>query len=612
MEIIRFGYPKSTVYDVVAKYTSKERTATSTIIERIQALILDDPSLSRKLRAGKECIHDDEDDDDDQTKYTHTLCKGVLELLWEDISNSAFPIAEACKIRKNILLYKLKHGLTDSSISSARHLDQLKVKNNALKQQISILEEEYEEQDHTARQKMQQLKDIKSKCSLISRRKDLLKLKHSETSKQVKDCDDMRRVCQHLMPSTSKDINQQRLRENLDIIVDLRRSATDKKQIWTKILNSLSSIDVHTLWTHLYQMLSQDLNILMKLETKNDFEHNLNVVGESIDIGIARASGQYICMISKRILSNTKINMYQQRLMEFIELIESLSHEDVSAWLVLKLEVKKLKTEQAYLQNEVQQLKNIIQENSLLNLDIARLTTDIETIDTQMNKYIKDIQQSIAILNSTPMLIFKGKEKLQYELQRIVALQADNYDANCVNNALDIELDMFYNILDLNALRKVMLKGDVGLYRHAVCGLDKASITTVNPQYSRIKSYFPTIQMSIYSLIECYKNVTANMIYTKLHNSTSTEEIEYTDKLMSPQEKCNYNSLEMLNLAKIACDQTHEEIKHFNEVLSAWTNQNIQEVMALDETTVDGVSFKDWLQRYNLLLYMIHTHKNSK
>lgn len=46
-----------------------------------------------------------------------------------------------------------------------------------------------------------------------------------------------------------------------------------------------------------------------------------------------------------------------------------------------------------------------------------------------------------------------------------MALQTDNYDAECVNNALDIELDMFYNILDLNALRKVMLKGDVGLYR---------------------------------------------------------------------------------------------------------------------------------------------------
>lgn len=46
-----------------------------------------------------------------------------------------------------------------------------------------------------------------------------------------------------------------------------------------------------------------------------------------------------------------------------------------------------------------------------------------------------------------------------------MALQSDDYDPKCLNNALDIELDMFYNNLDLNALRKVMLKGDVGLYR---------------------------------------------------------------------------------------------------------------------------------------------------
>jgi len=68
-------------------------------------------------------------------------------------------------------------------------------------------------------------------------------------------------------------------------------------------------------------MLSQDLDTLMKLEIKNDFG-NSSIVGENIDIGIARACGQYVCMISKRILSNTKVNMYQQRLMEFIDLIE--------------------------------------------------------------------------------------------------------------------------------------------------------------------------------------------------------------------------------------------------------------------------------------------------
>lgn len=79
--------------------------------------------------------------------------------------------------------------------------------------------------------------------------------------------------------------------------------------------------------------------------------------------------------------------------------------------------------------------------------------------------YIKGIQQSLAIFNSAPSLILKAKEKLHYELQKIVALQSDDYDPKCLNNALDIELDMFYNNLDLNALRKVMLKGDVGLYR---------------------------------------------------------------------------------------------------------------------------------------------------
>lgn len=40
----------------------------------------------------------------------------------------------------------------------------------------------------------------------------------------------MRQVCQHLMPNTSKDIDQQKLRENLDTIADLRSTA-NKKQV---------------------------------------------------------------------------------------------------------------------------------------------------------------------------------------------------------------------------------------------------------------------------------------------------------------------------------------------------------------------------------------------
>ncbi|XP_026829108.1 uncharacterized protein LOC113562808 [Ooceraea biroi] len=473
------------------------------------------------------------------------LCKGVLELLWEDISNCVYPTTEACKIKKNILLYKLRHGLKDSTIARIKDLDQSRCKNNKLKDQIAALEKEYDEQDHTVRRKMQQLKDINSKYSMMRTRKDFLKLKHNETKKQLKDCTDMRRVCQHLMPNTFKEIDEQRLRESLDVVAGLRSG--NRKQVREKISNSLGSVDIYTLWTRLYQVLSQDLDTLMKLETKNDLSSS-TLVGENIDIGIARMCGQYICMISKCALSNAKVSKYEERLVEFIQLIESLSHEDVTTWLALTLEVRKLETEQAYLQNEVQKLKKNCEDNSLLNLDIAQLTADIEAIDAQIDGYVKNIQQSITVLNCAASLTLEAKEKLHFQLQKIVAVQAEDYDAQCVSSALDIELDMFYNVLDLNALRKVMLKGDVGAYRHAVCCLDKASVAAINPQCSRIKPHFPMVQTPLYSLIECYRNAVANIIYTKLHCSTSTEKVEHADELTPSREKCNYNSLELLFL----------------------------------------------------------------
>lgn len=68
---------------------------------------------------------------------------------------------------------------------------------------------------------------------------------------------------------------------------------------------------------------------------------------------------------------------------EYFVLQSLSSHDDVTTWLTLTLEIKKLEAEQACLQDEVQKLKNVIQDNSLLNLDIARLTADIETVDAQ-------------------------------------------------------------------------------------------------------------------------------------------------------------------------------------------------------------------------------------
>lgn len=97
---------------------------------------------------------------------------------------------------------------------------------------------------------------------------------------------------------------------------------------------------------------------------------------------------------------------------------------------------------------------------------------------------MKNIQQSIAILNSTASVISKAKEKLYYKLQKITALRAEDYDPWWLNNnTLHNELNMFYNSLDLNALRKIMLKGDVGQYRSVKALFVRLSMITIGSFY---------------------------------------------------------------------------------------------------------------------------------
>lgn len=88
------------------------------------------------------------------------MSKGVLDLLWEDISPCIFPMAEVQKIRKNILLHKLRHGLYDSSIASMRDLIQLRSNNDKLQHQISVVKENYENLDYNVRQKSKMISDI--------------------------------------------------------------------------------------------------------------------------------------------------------------------------------------------------------------------------------------------------------------------------------------------------------------------------------------------------------------------------------------------------------------------------------------------------------------------
>lgn len=81
------------------------------------------------------------------------MCKGVLELLWEDISPSILLLTEAQKIKKNILLHNLKHGLDNPTITSVKNFNQLRSNNDILQHKISGMKQNHEDLDYNVRQK---------------------------------------------------------------------------------------------------------------------------------------------------------------------------------------------------------------------------------------------------------------------------------------------------------------------------------------------------------------------------------------------------------------------------------------------------------------------------
>lgn len=94
---------------------------------------------------------------------------------------------------------------------------------------------------------------------------------------------------------------------------------------------------------------------------------------------------------------------------------------------------------------------------------------------------------------------------------------------------------------------------------------NEACVSITNSQFSNIKSYFPLIQIPIYSLIECYKNLIS--IYKKF------EVLETEQNLNLPMviyKENNYNTIELLNLSKIINMKTRTEIDKFNDILNDW------------------------------------------
>ncbi|XP_043804008.1 uncharacterized protein LOC122720942 [Apis laboriosa] len=531
------------------------------------------------------------------TSVQKILNSRLIGLMWDDLADVIFNTKEAKIIRKNILLHHLKQGTSNNVIECMKNLLQLKLNKNDLKNQISKLEEEYEQQDFIVRQKVQKLQDISSKRSEVRAKRDLLKMKYDQTKTQLNDCNDMRAVCHYLMPSTCKDLDHKILIEMSDVVTSLWTGA-NKRHVWDTISSNLNHIEVSTLWHYLYQKLSEDVNILINSETMKSMDTD----EKNINIAIVKLYGQHISMVSKRLLHNTRANHHEQNVLEYIEKIETASNNstDISDWLALTLEVHKLENEQKNLQEEIEKIQDDIYENNVCAFDLSQLSVEIQNVDSEIAEYIQNIRQSLILLKCAPRFLIQSKEKINSELQKIITMRADGYDSTMLENDLTTELDIFYDILDLNALKKVMLKGEIGVYRYMKSCFNEACVSITNSQFSNIKSYFPLIQIPIYSLIECYKNLIS--MYKKF------EVLETEQNLNLPMltyKENNYNTIELLNLSKVINVKTRTEIDKFNNILNDWVNQPVQKVMEIIDKTVDNATFSEWIERYDVLLYML-------
>ncbi|XP_033308576.1 uncharacterized protein LOC117210068 isoform X2 [Bombus bifarius] len=444
--------------------------------------------------------------------------------------------------------------------------------------------------------------ELGKKRSVIRARRDLLQMKYDQTNTQLHDCNNMRLVCQHLMPQTCKDLDHKVLMEMSDVVTSLWTGA-NKRQVWDIVSSNLSHIEVSTLWHYLYQSLTEDLDILIKSENMKSVEPN----GKHINIGIAKTYGQHISIVSKRLLYNARTSNHQQNVLEYIEKIETASNNssDISEWLALALEVHKLESEQRSLQREIDKIRDDLYESNTFAFDLTQLVLEIQNTSAEIATCIQDIQQSLNLLKSAPMFLMKTEEKINAELQKIITMRNDGYDCTMLKNDLSTELDIFHNVLDLNALKKVMLKGEIGIYRHTKSCFSEASVSITNSQISNLASYFPLIQIPIYSLIECYKNLISMFMYKKLE---SLETEEYLNTFHLPPityEENNYNTVELLKLSQNINTQTRTEIDEFNEILNDWVNQPVQKVMEVIEKAVDGATFPEWIEFYDLLLYRL-------
>jgi hypothetical protein len=137
---------------------------------------------------------------------------------------------------------------------------------------------------------------------------------------------------------------------------------------------------------------------------------------------------------------------------------------------------------------------------------------------------------------------------------------------------LSTELMVFNNNIDVNALRKIMLKGETGVYKHLQMCFNRASLI-VDITKSENVSSFPMIRVPIYYLIDFYKTYIMNLILNKRLNETMDIYEDSSDSMGDSSIVAtfpNQNLLELLRMIDVVCKKTLQHSEEFEQILKTW------------------------------------------
>ncbi|KAJ8688386.1 hypothetical protein QAD02_024181 [Eretmocerus hayati] len=547
-----------------------------------------------------------------------TLHKGILGLLWEELPQVVRPFREVSEVKKNILLYKLKNETKDPLVQYIRKTCFLKDERKKLDAKIKSAEEQWAQQEMLCRKKAHSLEKKKIKTQALNVEKCILKTKCDQMLVQIKDCAKMKEICSHLMPPIEEEISQSTIIECLACIRNFS-GGYDKKKVWNKISELLGPVKIPVLWNALLELRSRYTDSLIALDVEGN-QNDLNSSDSNIDNGIAELCGQYLDNVARSLIFKERMQNYEVSTMSYLEKIDQIIEKqrvDLSDWVPLTLEVRKLEIMEKELKKEIETLEEQLPVDDIMYDDyLMQLVTDIRSMDDQILTCVQRIQNAFGLLGMSGSLITKTKEILKTESAKLHILGSSEKN-QWLEIDLAAELSLFRYNIDTKALRKIILKGEIGAYKHLeTCFSQSASMVDLQ-DISMSVSNFPMARTPLYYLVDLYKTFIANATLKKricdeMENEHGEFLMETSDSSM-PILPSLKGILELFRLTQVICKKTLDHSDEFDQILKSWSHQTVggEILQILQDKTVFGASLTEWQTRYSMVTYVLQKTASS-